>query len=374
MAKDVQPLTLHPNAFAVPPYLQHLTPTSTWVMFITTEKAYSWLEYEGENGITQKAHMEEDGIYDSYTTLHKIQIPDLRPGETYRYRACSKPITLFEPYKLEYGAEIATPWYTFRTPTTDSAEVSCLVLNDIHDSPQAFGRLLDTVKDRTFDFVALNGDTFNYQTDEKQIIDNLLTPCTTLFASKIPFIMIRGNHETRGKFRRAFKNYFTLPNNSYHFTFNQGPVCWVVLDTGEDKPDDHPVYAGIVAFDALRERQAHWLKEVVKTKAYKEAAYRVVIMHIPPYHSGDWHGPTHCRTVFDPIFASNDVDLVVSGHTHRYGIHPPKGLQKYPVIIGGGSKDGSRTAIHITANEKQLHLDMILDDGRKVGEYTIKAK
>lgn len=372
-AKEVE-INARQEGFTVPPYLQNLIPTSVSVMFITSTEAYSWIEYQGDSGEIQKAYMEEDGLYDAYIKLNKVSISDLKPGQTYRYRACSKPITLFEPYKLEYGPQVKTEWFSFTTPNPQAKEVSCVVLNDIHDSPEAYGKLLELVKDRSYEFVALNGDTFDYQTDEQQIVNHLLLPCTDLFASRKPFLMIRGNHETRGKFRREFKNYFALPDNKFHFSFKQGPVYWVVLDTGEDKPDDHPVYAGIVDFDAVRERQAKWLAEVVKTKDYQDAKYRVVIMHIPPYHSGEWHGPMHCQKLFAPIFAENKVDLVVSGHTHRYGVHVPDNDHNYPVVIGGGSKEGSRTVIHIAANEQQLHLDMIRDDGEKVGEYTVKAK
>lgn len=371
LAQEASPSTQR-EGFATPPYLQNLSPTSVYVMFITDTEAYSWVEYESEeSGEVQQSYMEEDGMYKAYIRLNKIFIPNLQEGKTYRYRVCSKPITLFEPYNLEYGEEVQTSWFTFTTPATDAKEVSCVVLNDMHDSPEAYGKLMGLVKDRSYEFVALNGDSFHYQTDEQQIINHLLLPCTSLFASEKPFIMIRGNHETRGKFRREFKNYFALPDNKYHFSFRQGPVYWVMLDTGEDKPDDHPVYAGIVDFDGLRERQAKWLEEVVKTKEYQEAAYRVVVMHIPPYHSGDWHGPTHCRELFSPIFEANKVDLVVSGHTHRYGVHPPDGDHTYPIVIGGGSKEGTRTVMHIHADRNRLHLDMLREDGEKVGEYTV---
>lgn len=362
------------DRFTVPPYLQNLTPTSVHIMFITAAEAYSWIEYEGGNGVVQKAHMEEDGMYEAYIRLNKILVSDLQPGATYRYRVCSKPITLFEPYKLEYGEEVQTEWFTFQTPAADAKEVSCVVMNDVHDGPDAIGRMLSLVKDKPYEFVVMNGDSFNYQTDEQQIIDHLLLPCTNVFASQKPVLMMRGNHETRGKYRLGLKKYFAYPDNKYYFTFEQGPVFWIVLDTGEDKPDDHPVYAGLVDFDGLRERQAAWLKEVVKTKAYKKAKYRVVLMHIPPYHSGDWHGPMHCQKLFTPIFEAHKVDLVVSGHTHRYGVHEPDADHSYPVLIGGGSKDGSRTIMHIAADGNQLHVDMIRDDGEKVGEYTVKAK
>lgn len=371
-AREIEPFRLQ-NGFAAMPYLQNLTPTSVHVMFITDKEAYSWVEYESEGESAQKAYTEEDGLIDAYIRLNNIQIPNLKSGRTYKYRVCSKPIVSFQPYKLEYGEDVQTEWFSFTTPVTDAEQVSCIILNDMHDSPEAFGNLMSLVDDRPYDFIALNGDTFDYQTDEQQIIDHLLVPCTNLFASEKPFLMVRGNHETRGKFRREFKNYFAFPNDRYHFSFKQGPVYWVVLDTGEDKPDDHPVYAGIVDFDAVRERQAKWLEEVVETEEYKNAKYRVVIMHIPPHHSGEWHGPMHCQKLFSPIFDKNNVNLVLSGHTHRYGLHPPDADHTYPIIIGGGSKEGTRTVMHLHADESRLQLDMIRDDGEKVGEYVVEA-
>ena len=65
--------------------------------------------------------------------------------------------------------------------------------------------------------------------------------------------------------------------------------------------------------------------------------------------------------------------MLICGHTHRYGIHPPsKGEHDYPLIIGGGPQDGKRTLIKIKADQTQLKLEMLRDDGTKVGEYTLK--
>lgn len=56
---------------------------------------------------------------------------------------------------------------------------------------------------------------------------------------------------------------------------------FIKLDTGEDKSDTHPVYAGITDFDAYRTEQAEWLKKLVASKEYKKAKYHVVISHFP---------------------------------------------------------------------------------------------
>ncbi len=63
-----------------------------------------------------------------------------------------------------------------------------------------------------YDFVFFNGDMFDYQEDEQQIIDHLLIPPATQPSHpRKPFIFTRGNHETRGKFRRELGNYFDGP-------------------------------------------------------------------------------------------------------------------------------------------------------------------
>ena len=103
-----------------------------------------------------------------------------------------------------------------------------------------------------------------------------------------PFIFVRGNHETRGKFAREFPDYF---HQVGYAAFTLGPVRFVILDTGEDKPDTEPVYAGIVDFDGYRIEQAAKLKLEIESKAFKKAAFRIVMMHIPPRFSGEWHGP-----------------------------------------------------------------------------------
>lgn len=358
------------HRFLTPPYLQVLTSSGVDIVFLTSNRAYSWVEY-GETQLEHKAQEESDGFIEAYQRINVIRIRNLTPGTTYKYRIVSKEISSFKPYELVYGKQITSEQYSFITPVEDAESVACLVFNDIHDRPYSFKDLMAIRGEKPYDFAFLNGDMFDYQEDEQQIIDHLLLPVTALFASEKPFIMSRGNHETRGKFRREFKDYFSYPTDKYYYGFKQGPVYWIILDTGEDKPDDHPVYAGIVDFDGYRREQALWLEQVVQRKEYRQATYRVVMMHIPPFHSGDWHGTTHCREVFDPIFNDNKVDLVISGHTHRYGVHPPSEEHPYPIIIGGGPKEGNRTIIRVEANHRNLTIEMKRDDGQVVGEYVI---
>lgn len=360
------------HTFLTPPYLQNLTSNSVNILFVTNIKAYSWVEY-GENETSKIGHKTKDGFVVAYNRINNIRLENLKPNTTYNYKIRSKEITQFKPYELKYGAQISSDVFTFKTPKVNEEECNCVIFNDIHERAHSFSELLQVNAKRPFDFVILNGDMFDYEEDEAQVIRNLLNPCANLFAKSKPYIMLRGNHETRGKFRAELKNYFSYPTNEYYYTMVKGPVHFTFIDTGEDKPDEAEVYAGIVDFDAFREEQALWLEKEMQKADYINAKYKVIVMHIPPFYSGDWHGTLHCRKVFSSLFEKHNVDLVLSGHTHSYGVHKPTNDHSYPVIIGGGPKQGDRTIINLNANQEKLEITMIDDSGIIVGEYQIKG-
>ncbi|MCH5596880.1 purple acid phosphatase family protein [Niabella ginsengisoli] len=345
------------------------------IFWITNKLCYSWVEYGEGDKLDQKAHEVADGLVNAYNRVNNVRLADLKPDTKYSYRVVSKEILEFLPYKLTYGQTITSDVKTFKTLDPSAKEVSWLVMNDIHDRPNSFAQLMKLNGTDPYDYVFLNGDMFDYQTDEKQIIDHLVQPCTDVFASNTPFLFVRGNHETRGKYSRDLADYFTSPSGKYFYTYQWGPVYNIVLDTGEDKPDDAPAYAGIVDFDSYRKEQAAWFEKEAQTTAFKKAPFRVVMMHIPHFYSGDWHGTMHCRELFAPLFDKYKVDIVLCGHTHKYGVFAPeKGKHNYPIIIGGGPQEGRRTIMKVKANQQELNLKMIKDDGTEVGSYLVKRR
>ncbi|MBP6686444.1 MAG: metallophosphoesterase family protein [Lacibacter sp.] len=362
------------HTFLCKPYLHSIEHTTMYVRCITNKNSYCWVEYNEPGKPAQKAHTLSDGLVDANNRVHEIKLTGLKPGTAYEYKVIAKEIKDFQPYKLAYGEMISSEVHSFTTFNPSAKETQWLVLNDIHDRPASFQQLLQLNGNDPYQYVFLNGDMFDYQTNEQQIIDHLLTPCAETFASQKSMLFVRGNHETRGKYARQLKDYFAAPKGAY-FSFQSGPVFTIALDTGEDKEDTHPVYAGIVDFDQFRMQQAAWLEQQLKSKAYKKAKYKVVMMHIPTFYSGDGHGTLHCRELFSPLFDKYKIDLLICGHTHTYGVHAPvAGKHKYPIIIGGGPTAGKRTLIKVQADQQELNVRMLKDDGTEVGTYTVAAK
>ena len=366
------------NHFVAGPYLQNIGSDEVTVMWITHKNCFSWVEY-GAGGYTSKREFGyNNGLIEANNRINKITLTGLKPGADHKYKIVSTEILGYKGSKVEFGETITSAMFSFKTPAVNEEEVKFVIFNDIHDRPQIIPQLLYrhgyTGNVRDYDFVVFNGDCFDWVTEEQQLVDHLIKPSTDIFAGEFPFILTQGNHECRGSFSRQIPEYFAYPDNKFYYAFSRGPIRFVILDSGEDKTDDSVEYGGLSAFDRYREIQAKWLEKEVASEEFRKADFRVVLIHISPYHSGDWHGTLHCQKVFGPILNKAKIDIQISGHTHRYMTHDADATHNYPIVIGGGPLEGNRTLIKVRATKKELNLKMIRDDGQVVGKYDIARK
>lgn len=360
-------------AFKTPPYLQNNAEGKATIIALTNKPAIAWVEIIDNSAQTPTQVFESnDGMINANDTLFKFRLTETSPKSSISYKVKAKEVIKFEPYSIEYGLEISSEEFEFNFLNEDQTDVSCVIYNDVHENTDTYGDMLHYV-DEQFDFAVCNGDSFHYVTDEDNLTDKMLNTVVPLFASQKMLVMNRGNHETRGSFARHFKRYFDYKDNKFYQAFKLGPIYWVFLDGGEDKPDSHEVYAGTVDYDHYRKEQAQWLDKLVKSKEFQRSPFRIVINHIPAFHSDDWHGTLHNREVFHPILEHAYISAVISGHTHRYGFYDRSDEHNYPIFIGGGPKEGQRTIIDIRANETELNIKMIKDDGKIIHQLTEKA-
>lgn len=360
------------------PYLQNITEDSVTIMWFTNKKCVSKIEYgTGDNfrtfpqwgSLVQTAVSSRHGLIDAYTISHSITISGLEAGKSYRYRVVSKEIVQFQPYEILYGTTVVSDIYHFQTLDPGAESFSFCTLNDIHENSGRLNSLLQQVPWDHIDLVFLNGDTLNHLEEENQIFSGFLDTCVERFAKEIPFVLIRGNHETRGKFARNLSHYIATPENRFYYSFNHGPVHFIVLDSGEDKPDTHPVYAGLADFDAYREKQAEWLSQDVQGEGFKSAIFRIAFSHIPPFGGNDWHGEQYVRKSWGPIFNEARIDLLICAHTHRFDKLDPDEKHVYPILIGG-----TDTLIRAEVTQTKLLITVTDTDGKIRESFTLLAK
>jgi acid phosphatase type 7 len=357
------------------PDLQQPAEDSMTVMWITDTGCTSWVEFGEDEALGRRAHHSRHGLIDAGQTVHRVTVEGLKPGTAYRYRVCSKEIVEFEPYRVTYGDTASSDTFAFTTLDDEKQAVSFVVLNDIHQRNELLTSLLKRAKSEPYDLVFLNGDILGHIDGPRQIIDHVLIPCTELFASSTPFVYVRGNHETRGRFARKLPDYLGLPDDRYYFSFDHGPVHFIVLDGGEDKFDTSKEYSGLVDFDRYRTVQLEWLEREIETEAFRRAPFRVVLVHMPPAPSERWHGPADLYERWRPVLDRGGIDLMISGHTHRYAVElPEEGVRGYPRVIGGAPKAGAATLIRIDATAKELNATITRDDGEVVGSHRIERR
>lgn len=355
-------------SLSCPPYLQNFDSENVTICAFFNKPCLAWVELLDDNGNSYSSiYQTEDGMRNANTDFFKFKVPHL--DKDFKYRIVAKEIIKFDPYKIEYGKEIGTQAITTKLPFAKE-DVHVLILNDIHEDVKSYKLLFDRSTLPRKDAILLNGDLFHYVTQSQELVSKLFQPMNDLSSSQTPFVMIRGNHETRGSFSRDYKRYFDYPNNKFYQAFLLGPIFWILLDGGEDKPDNHEVYANTVDYDTYRLEQKEWLAKVLTSKERKKAKHTLVLNHIPFFHSDDWHGTLHNRECFHDLLQKHKVDALISGHTHKFGFYPANTDHNYPVIIGGGPKQGQRTLIEVSASGKKLDVKLKKETGELINSFS----
>jgi 3',5'-cyclic AMP phosphodiesterase CpdA len=151
--------------------------------------------------------------------------------------------------------------------------------------------------------------------------------------------------------------------------FRQGPCAFLVLDGGEDKPDSSGEYFDTADFDAYRAAELEWLKQAVKDPAFTSARWRVVLIHIPTIlHVSPWYCQQWlCDNVL-PVLNGAGVDLMLSGHHHRYIYVDPRqdGNQNdFPIIV-----NSNVDRLDFKADDKHLDVKVVDADGKEIHAHS----
>ena len=337
------------------PYLQLATPTSMDVFFQTNSVCHCWVEFGTDSLHTQSVRALVDGQEVCYDIENRISLTNLRAGTRYIYRVCAVELLMKRGYENHFGDTIRTKFYSFTTPDEQKTDFSCLIFNDLHDNKECFDHLRDLVKGIPYDFVIFNGDCLSEPSNRDHAIRLIHSLADPVNGAEKPIIFLRGNHEIRNYYSAGMHSLIGYYNDKTYSAFNWGNTRFVLLDCGEDKPDDTPVYAGLNDFTQLRNDQVNFLQTELKSKAFKKAAHRVLISHIPVFGNVDSYKP--CLELWSPLLKNAPFNVAIGAHNHEAKYYP-NGTDgsRYPVLIGGGPSVNNGTVTVLSKRGKELQL------------------
>jgi predicted phosphodiesterase len=351
------------------PYLQNLACDEVTIVWTTNNVAVSWVELAPDDNsdfyFTErpKFFASKNGIK-LENVVHAVKVRGLKPATRYRYRILSQEVREHRSWHVYYGDIAASDVYnkeplSFVTLSDNSKELHFSMFNDIHGRSNVLEKMFGVVNPQQQDMVFFNGDMVSLMNNAEDLFTGFMDVSVKAFASTTPMYYSRGNHETRGSFASSFQNYFSPLNPELYFLVRNGPVCFVVLDCGEDKPDSDLEYCNITDYDAYRSQQAEWLRQALKDKRFTEAKFKVAVCHIPPTNNG-WHGEAEIYNKFVPLLNDADVDVMLSGHYHRTLKWNANENVKFPTLI-----NSNNSVLKGTVDGNTLTLDVIDLEGKR---------
>ena len=267
--------------------------------------------------------------------------------------------------------KLVSKTYLFR-PIRKETDIHLYVLSDCHGlkkeaiaAGQYFGKDLD--------LLILNGDVSSSSTT----LDEALLPLDIAYEvtkGGIPCVITRGNHDLRGKYSEKLHELMPADSGRTYYQITLGPLWLLVLDCGEDKPDDHREYGGTAAFHIMRQEETVFLKNLAEDPTADHLSpdikNRIVVSHVPVMHRNkdeargerpfDIENEIYQQWV-DLINAYIKPDLYIAGHLHRNAIwfvDTPENSRRItcPVLITGvpvrgKSANCSGAAVSLTDND-----------------------
>lgn len=320
-------------AFLIPPYLQNLQDDGITIMWETVYPTYGKVIY-GKDGKLDIVAI-EDAIP---STMHELTLVGLKQNETYQYKVES--------------FNISSVVQTFRTKKSNDAPIKIIVYGDNRSYPKIHENLVKMMAKENADLILNVGDVVTTGANQMEWVDEYFYPLRYVSGS-IPTYISIGNHEYGGYWGTRvvppFEKYVNNPLNStgsteYFFSVDYGNTHIIFIDPNKAELENgHGLAVG--------SQQYNWFVEDLK-KAKETSEWIMVLMHQPPYSEawsgGPYDGEVALRKDVVPIMEANEVDIVLSGHTHDYerGLpHPPydpvtgKGNNVAYIITGGGGSN-----------------------------------
>jgi len=271
--------------------------------------------------------------------VHRATIPGLDTETSYLYRVRSGPD--------------ATPTYSFMTAPRRTTPFVTAWWGDNHAGTVTLAKHVTNITAHAPNMICVAGDMVNSGNSISEWHNYWFKPLETLNAAQTtPVVYARGNHD--GEHALAYA-YSALPGNESWFAFDYGNSRFIFLDSEVPTSTPSDQYA--------------WLQAELNRPETRQAAFRIVCFHKPPYvnlwNGGGYTGETFVRNDWVPLFTSNHVDVVISGHAHNYNRGLTNGVTYVISGGGGGTIDTEVVASWpvFTVQYSQYHFDIMEVNG-----------
>lgn len=302
------------------PYLTHADAGSVTVNFLTSEKVVSFVDYriKGEQKWLRTYEL-FGGQTRIDTDKHTIRLTGLKNDTVYEYRPGIQEIP--NRPKEDHGNV-----YTFRSFSDEPVEFSLFYTSDTQFPYMRRMELLREFRKNCgadkADLIVHGGDVDTGYDNAKWVYwDSYIKVLAEKQTRSIPLAVVRGNHEYRGMQSIEYFRYFGGVRQKSYYMFRQGNVCFIMLDGGEDKPRYAKDILLARTFDAgLMTEQREWLeKEVIPSKAFQTAKFRVILTHSPGHER---YSRNALKVMTDGLFTGKNpahkIHLWLTAHTHIY--------------------------------------------------------
>jgi len=235
-------------------------------------------------------------------TKHTVNIKGLTAGQKYYYTVVSD--------------QIESPLYTFWTAFPRNDTIRFVAYGDsqgVWDNWQTVLLVSQAIEKEQPAFVLKPGDLVD---DGKNANDWIDFFTASPFVHNSTLYPVLGNHEN---YSHLFFSYFSLPFNERWYSFENGPVHCIGLDSNK--------------YNRYRFVQFLWLVHDLQTH---HAPFTIVFFHHPVYSSSEHGNTTILQKIWAPVFAYYHIDIVFNGHDHNYEHSYVNGVT-YIVTGGGGS-------------------------------------
>ncbi len=314
-----------------------------------------------------------NGTLRSGSFLHMVRLPQKALDRAGAYTLRLRKLNERKPYFTDYGEEEAKT-FAFR-PVADKPQIKIINLPDAHcrvDRTVAAGGYFGT----DLDLLILNGDI----PDHSGTVENfkpIYEISGRITHGHVPCVFARGNHDLRGCFAEKLADYTPTDAGRSYYTFRAGPVWGIVLDCGEDKPDDCLEYGMTICCHEFRLEVDEFLDRVLASREWEGARLRLVIVHKPicyeeppPFDIEKSLYRTWCSKLKEV-----QPHLMLTGHLHTCfaekpgGAHDDYGQPCLHVCSSRLGRDADYACGAIALSENQAHIRFVNSAGAVETEF-----